>query len=166
MVNGELLSDERRNIISLPILKLSDKLKSGKLTPLTVLEAYQVRYLYIFFRLRYSQIDGNHHQYLDVLFLHPQAKAIQASDDTNCVTDFINESREFAINLEKNIKEKDRGPLYGIPISVKECFYVGGYDATVGLVKHLNKPAQKDGGFVQVSLLTSVFWYIPTLKNK
>ena len=74
-----------------------------------------------------------------------------ASDDTNCVTDFLDESRDFAIRLETNVAKKDRGPLYGIPISVKECFYVGGYDATVGLIKHLNNPAREDGGFIKVS---------------
>ena len=56
----------------------------------------------------------------------------------------------MAIRLEENVPEKERGSLYGIPISVKECFYVGGYDATVGLIKHLNNPAIEDGGFVKV----------------
>jgi len=26
----------------------------------------------------------------------------------------------------------NRGPLYGIPISVKECFFIKGYDSTAG----------------------------------
>jgi len=86
------------------------------------------------------------------IVLHLQAKAVLASDDTNCITDFLSEeSKTFAIWLQDNIKECDRGPLYGIPISVKECFYVAGYDSTIGLIKHLNSPAKEDGAFIMVS---------------
>ena len=82
-----------------------------------------------------------------------QAKAILASDDTNCITDFLcKESRDRAIWLQENVEEKDRGPLYGIPISIKECFHVAGYDNTIGLVKYMNCPAKEDGAFVKVNL--------------
>ena len=91
--------------------------------------------------------------------------------DTNAVCDFILEASDRAKALEK-IPEKDRGPLYGIPISVKvsfnnneldilifknniinflkhqECFYIGGYDSTVGLAQYVGKPVQEDCSFV------------------
>ena len=83
-----------------------------------------------------------------------QAKAILASDDTNSITDFlVEESRNHAIWLQQNVNQKDRGPLYGIPMSIKECFHVAGYDNTIGLIKYLNSPAEKDGAFVMVSQL-------------
>ena len=44
-----------------------------------------------------------------------------------------------------------RGPLYGLPISVKECFFVKGYDATAGLARYIDSPAEEDGGMVKVS---------------
>jgi len=76
-----------------------------------------------------------------------QAKAIKVDKDTNAVCDFILEASDRAKALEK-IPEKDRGPLYGIPISVKECFYIGGYDSTVGLAQYVGKPVQEDCSFV------------------
>ena len=76
-----------------------------------------------------------------------------ASDDSNCICDFIvEESREFAIRLRDNVEERDRGPLHGLPISVKECFYVAGYDNTVGLAKHINSPAKSDAPFIKVRI--------------
>ena len=41
-VDGELLTRERKLILSYPILDLQRKLKEGDLTPIDVLEAYQV----------------------------------------------------------------------------------------------------------------------------
>ena len=41
-VDGELLTEERKRILSYPILDLLHKLKKGDLTPIAVLEAYQV----------------------------------------------------------------------------------------------------------------------------
>ena len=42
-VDGELLTEERKRILSYGILDLLQKLKSGDLTPVVVLEAYQVK---------------------------------------------------------------------------------------------------------------------------
>ena len=41
--------------------------------------------------------------------------------------------------------------MYGLPISVKECFFVKGYDATAGLARYIDSPAEEDGGMVKVS---------------
>ena len=35
--------------------------------------------------------------------------------------------------------------LHGIPVSIKECFYVRGCDATSGLTQNLFKPNNDDG---------------------
>ena len=90
-------------------------------------------------------------QYVFLWFCVLQAKAILASDDTNCISDFcVEESRELALRLRDHVKPEDRGPLHGIPISVKECFNVAGYDNTIGLVKYINCPARSDAPFIQV----------------
>ena len=54
-----------------------------------------------------------------------------ATEETNCIVDFIDESLDIAKAL-RNVPETDRGPLFGVPLSVKECFFVRGYDATAG----------------------------------
>ena len=41
-VDGKLLTEEKRQILSIPILDLVKKLQDGKLSPIQVLEAYQV----------------------------------------------------------------------------------------------------------------------------
>ena len=60
-----------------------------------------------------------------------KARALIATSETNCVVDFMDESLEIAKSI-RSVTVSDRGPLYGIPLSVKECFFVKGYDSTAG----------------------------------
>ena len=73
-----------------------------------------------------------------------------ATEETNCVVDFLLEAHQHALELRK-VPLEYRGPLYGLPISVKECFFVKGCDATIGLARNINSPAQEDGGMIKVS---------------
>ena len=50
----------------------------------------------------------------------------------------------------RRLPEEYRGPLHGLPISVKECYFVKGCDATAGLVRYTNSPAQEDGSMIKV----------------
>ena len=43
-VNNTLITEERKLILSYPILELVEKLRDGDLDPVTVLEAYQVTF--------------------------------------------------------------------------------------------------------------------------
>ena len=55
-------------------------------------------------------------------------------------------------NLEKlpmaetldSLTEKERGPLYGVPFSVKEHFFIKGKDSTVGLYSRIGQPANEN----------------------
>ncbi|XP_037087901.1 fatty acid amide hydrolase 1-like [Pollicipes pollicipes] len=42
-----------------------------------------------------------------------------------------------------------RGPLHGLPFSVKDCVDLEGYDSTAGLAKHLGQPASRSAPVVQ-----------------
>lgn len=77
-----------------------------------------------------------------------QAKALEVDVKINAVCDFILEATEWAENL-KTIPASQRGCLYGIPISVKECFYVKGYDATAGIVGKIGLQANDDCDFIK-----------------
>ncbi|KAF7255469.1 hypothetical protein EG68_06551 [Paragonimus skrjabini miyazakii] len=44
----------------------------------------------------------------------------------------------------KQISSQTASKLYGIPISLKECWCVNGYDSTMGLVKFCNRPQPED----------------------
>ena len=43
--SNQLITKERENILSMEIIELVQKLKSGELDPVAVMEAYQVRLL-------------------------------------------------------------------------------------------------------------------------
>lgn len=68
--------------------------------------------------------------------------------EKNCICLFIEEADEWAKQLQ-SIPIAKRGPLYGLPLSVKECFYTGGYDSSAGLSKFLENPHQRDGPMIQ-----------------
>ena len=72
-----------------------------------------------------------------------------STEETNCIVDFCEESCEMARTLSRLPKNK-RGPFHGLPISIKECFYIEGYDHTNGLAKEIDKPSMQDGSFVKV----------------
>ena len=128
------MTPNREKIIQKNIRELLGDLKSGLLKPLEVLQAYQ-------------------------------AKALEVDQDINAVCDFILEATDWAKALE-DIPEEERGALYGLPISVKEwvwvqiflqmilkwqiqeCFYVAGYDSTIGLAQNIGKPLPADCSFV------------------
>ncbi len=48
---------------------------------------------------------------------------MEATDATNCVCYFITEAGDWARELE-SVPEEKRGPLHGLPVSLKECINV------------------------------------------
>ncbi|NXX48482.1 FAAH1 hydrolase, partial [Tricholaema leucomelas] len=73
-------------------------------------------------------------------------KALQIATETNCITEYLQESE---IQLRKAKPEK-LGLLYGVPVSIKDSIDCQGHDSTLGFIKHLNKPAAEDSVVVQV----------------
>ena len=69
------------------------------------------------------------------------------TDWTNCICDFIDECNGWAKAL-REVPPSKRGPLYGLPVSLKECFYVQGYDTTAGMARWIDKPREQDGPLV------------------
>ena len=56
-----------------------------------------------------------------------QARALEVTKATNCVCDFIVAASEWARKLDAvPAEERKKRPLFGIPMSVKECFKVKG----------------------------------------
>ncbi|MEC9093992.1 MAG: amidase family protein, partial [Planctomycetota bacterium] len=46
-------------------------------------------------------------------------------------------------------EDKYLGPLHGVPISVKECFFVADTDSCLGVDGLTNRPSEEDGRMVQ-----------------
>lgn len=135
--DNQLITEERQKILKLPINKLQFYLRTDKLKPIEALEAYQVGTLLESLLL------------MKVMFMNLlQARAIAVTEAKNCICCFITEATEWAKQLE-SVPKSERGPLHGIPVSVKECFQVKGYDNTAGLSQFINNPEDKDGCFVE-----------------
>ena len=73
---------------------------------------------------------------------------MEATEKTNCVVDFIDESVEEALRL-RSLPVDKRGPLHGLPISLKENIKVKGYDHTIGLAILIGQPEVQDGELVK-----------------
>ncbi|XP_037087897.1 LOW QUALITY PROTEIN: fatty-acid amide hydrolase 1-like [Pollicipes pollicipes] len=117
LVDGNLITEERMDILELPLLQLIEQLQVGQLKAVLVLRAYQ-------------------------------AKALQASAKYNCVTEFVATAESRASVLDR-LPAAARGPLHGLPFSVKDCVDLEGYDSTAGLAKHLGQPASRSAPVVE-----------------
>ncbi|NXI39866.1 FAAH1 hydrolase, partial [Galbula dea] len=73
-------------------------------------------------------------------------KALQIATETNCITEYLEESET---HLRKAKPEK-MGLLYGVPVSIKDSINCQGHDSTLGFIKNINKPAEEDSVLVQV----------------
>uniref|UniRef100_A0A8D0DYT5 Fatty-acid amide hydrolase 1 n=1 Tax=Salvator merianae TaxID=96440 RepID=A0A8D0DYT5_SALMN len=74
-------------------------------------------------------------------------KALEVTRKVNCVTEFIHECED---QLQKLKKQKEKGLLYGIPVSIKDHIGCKGYISTGGLVQFLNTVEEDDSVVVKV----------------
>jgi len=72
-----------------------------------------------------------------------QAAAVDVHKRTNCIVGWIEEAKEQAQLLDDLPPEK-RGPLHGVPVSVKECYDVAGTYSTVGMTKFARNESNVD----------------------
>lgn len=107
-------NDIKNEILSLSLISLRDALQIGKYSAQSVLNAYAW-------------------------------KAMNVQEKFNCICEFIIESFDEAKSLDQKFENSDdKPPLFGIPFSVKENFYVKGYNSTIGMVSNLNNPKKED----------------------
>jgi Asp-tRNA(Asn)/Glu-tRNA(Gln) amidotransferase A subunit family amidase len=72
---------------------------------------------------------------------------VRAHHKTNCATEILfPEAEKWLEDGSINLK----GPLAGIPVSLKDSIAVGGYDVTVGYSVHAGKPYKEDGILVKL----------------
>ncbi|KAM4722933.1 vitamin D3 hydroxylase-associated protein-like [Rhinophrynus dorsalis] len=74
-------------------------------------------------------------------------KALDVTAELNCVTDYLPDCEDQLVQLRK---QKSKGLLYGVPISLKDNFDYKGHDSTLGLIIYLNRPASEDSVIVRV----------------
>ncbi|XP_054690404.1 vitamin D3 hydroxylase-associated protein-like isoform X2 [Grus americana] len=74
-------------------------------------------------------------------------KALEVTQQTNCLRHFIPECEE---QLQEIQQQREKGLLYGIPVSIKDHIGHKGHLVTCGLVQCLGTPVQEDSVLVKV----------------
>lgn len=72
--------------------------------------------------------------------------AVKAHERTNCITELLLPEAESWAQSEVNLK----GPLAGVPVSLKDSIQVKGFDTTLGYTKLAEKPYGEDGPLVKL----------------
>ncbi|XP_007977090.1 fatty-acid amide hydrolase 1 isoform X2 [Chlorocebus sabaeus] len=90
-----------------------------------------------------------------VLFTYV-GKAWEVNKGTNCVTSYL-------ADCETQLSQAPRqGLLYGVPVSLKECFTYKGQDSTLGLSLNEGAPAECDSVVVHVLKLQGAVPFVHT----
>ncbi|EFX81960.1 hypothetical protein DAPPUDRAFT_210998 [Daphnia pulex] len=95
-----------------------------------------------------QKLQDGHLSCVEVLRAY-QAKALEITTEYNCITEFILEAEEWAKKLDADAAlGGKKGPLHGLPFSVKDNVGIIGYDSTIGISRFLNQPSTEDAAIV------------------
>ncbi|KAI0239956.1 Fatty-acid amide hydrolase 1 [Lamellibrachia satsuma] len=83
---------------------------------------------------------------VDVLHAY-QWQALAVHKKTNCLVEPVLEAEALALACDAGQRP---GPLCGVPVSLKDCYGLKGYDCTVGLARWIDRPFEEDCDIVQV----------------
>jgi amidase len=92
-------------------------------------------------------------------------RAAAAHQLTNCLSEILFESAvSDARALDAHLKDtgKPKGPLHGLPISLKDNFHVSGTDSTLGFLSLANDPASHDSTLVEILRNAGAVIYVKT----
>ncbi|KAK1755200.1 amidase signature domain-containing protein [Echria macrotheca] len=95
---------------------------------------------------------------LPLSVLHAYGKmALRAHTRTNCLTEVMIDSAEASLD-----RLDTKGPLAGIPVSLKDTIVVGGYDTTVGYSSFVGNKTAADGPMVRLLRDAGAVPYVKT----
>lgn len=92
-------------------------------------------------------------------------RAAIAQQLCNCLTEiFFDDAILHAMELDQEFKRTGmtRGPLHGVPISLKDTFKVKGYDASIGIASLAENPATENALLVDILLEQGAVIYCKT----
>lgn len=93
------------------------------------------------------------------------ARAVLAHAKTNCLTEvFFDSARQRAKELDEHFaaNKELKGPLHGVPVSIKEQFEIRGVDTSVGFSQWANEPAESNADIVEQLLAAGAVLYVKT----
>lgn len=97
-------------------------------------------------------------QPIDILRTYGKV-ALKAHEKTNCLTEvMVSEAEGWVQDGSINFK----GPLAGIPVSLKDTIVVGGFDATVGYSSFVGNKVPEDGAVVRLLKDAGAIPYVKT----
>lgn len=99
-----------------------------------------------------AKLRSGHYTAIEVLEAFIKRTCI-AHQLVNPLTEIhFEDARKWAAELDAELKStgKPRGPLHGLPISVKDQFKIKGSDATIGYISSANKPSTSDSVLIEV----------------
>src|ERR1700753_595394 len=132
--------------------ELLDKLKSGEWTSEEITSAFCKRAAAAHQLVRSTPLN------MCPLFLLIYAK-------TNCLSETLfDEALKHARELDELLRKtgKPKGPLHGLPISIKDNFFINGKDSTIGFVSLANKPAEKNSPLIDILTQAGAVLYVKT----
>jgi Asp-tRNA(Asn)/Glu-tRNA(Gln) amidotransferase A subunit family amidase len=97
-------------------------------------------------------------QPIDILRAYGKS-ALKAHTKTNCLTEvMISSAESWTTDGSVNMK----GPLAGIPVSLKDSIVVGGYDTSVGYSSNVGNKGEVDGTMVRILKDAGAVPYVKT----
>ena len=72
-----------------------------------------------------------------------QAAALEITTGTNCIVSWIDSAEDDVKRLDE-LPPEQRGPLHGVPVSIKECFDVAGTINSCGMAKYADNETTLD----------------------
>ncbi|KAJ7347086.1 amidase [Mycena albidolilacea] len=93
------------------------------------------------------------------------AQSLVAHTATNCITEVLFEdarARAKQLDAEFKVAGRLKGPLHGVPISVKDQYDIEGYDTTIGFTACAHKPAQTTADFVRAMVDAGAVPFVKT----
>jgi fatty acid amide hydrolase len=93
-----------------------------------------------------SKLQKKELKAVDVLHAY-QMKALDVDEEINCVTEPLWEADAIALECDMAAK---KGPLHGLPVSIKENYPVKGYNVSLGLSANLDTLCLDDCVLVKV----------------
>ncbi|KAJ5636995.1 acetamidase [Penicillium lividum] len=93
------------------------------------------------------------------------AQGSVSSEEINPLTEgLFDEALVTAKALDEHLKStgKPKGPLHGLPISIKDNFNIKGKDSTQGFTSRVNQPAESHSPIIQLLLDAGAVLYVKT----
>jgi hypothetical protein len=112
-----------------------------------------------------QEVHNNITKPVDILRAYGKV-TVKAQEKTNCATEILFPEAEEWAEKEVNL----RGPLAGIPVSLKDSIVVKGFDTSVGYSCNTGKPYLEDGIMVKIlkdagMYRSSFAWYFSDLSR-